>query len=93
MAILERADVPFAPIYTLDEAVNDAQVRHLGMVQSVTHSKEGTYKVLGYPLALSETPLGPAVAPATLGEHTDEILAEVGYSTAEIGQLREQGVV
>jgi formyl-CoA transferase len=93
MAILEKADVPFAPIYTLDEVVSDPQVRHLDMVHTVVHPTRGAVQLLGYPLELSETPLGPASAPAELGEHTDALLAEAGYTAAEIAALREQGAL
>ena len=93
MAILEKADVPFAPIYTLDEVVRDPQVQHLGMVQTAVHPTRGKVQVLGYPISLSDTPLGPATAPAVLGEHSDEILAEVGYTAEEIRALRDQGVL
>jgi formyl-CoA transferase len=93
MTILEQADVPFAPIYTLDEVVEDPQVRHLGMVRTVTHPARGELRVLGYPVALSDTPLGPPTAPALLGEHTEEILTEAGYTSEEISALRKEGVL
>ncbi len=91
--ILEEADVPFAPIYTLDEVVEDPQVRHLGMVQSATHPERGEVRTLGYAVKLSDTPLGPVEAPATLGEHTDEILAGIGIAGEEIARLRARGVI
>jgi crotonobetainyl-CoA:carnitine CoA-transferase CaiB-like acyl-CoA transferase len=93
MTILEKGDVPFAPIYTLDEAVADPQARHLGMVQTATHPERGEVKTLGYPVNLSETPLGPFVAPAMLGEHTDEILQSVGYGAEDIAALRKDGAL
>ena len=91
--ILEGADVPFAPIYTLDEVVEDPQVQHLGMVQKCTHPERGEVRTLGYPVKLSGTPLGPVSAPSTLGEHTDEVLAAAGVSAAQIAVLRADGVV
>ena len=91
--ILEQADVPFAPIYELDEVIEDPQIKHIGMVQHATHPERGAVRVLGYPVKLSDTPLGPVTAPSTLGEHTDAILAEVGVDAAEIARLREAGVV
>ena len=91
--ILETADVPFAPIYQLDEVIEDPQIRHIGMVQHATHPERGEVRSLGYPVNLSDTPLGPVKAPATLGEHTDEILAEVGVSAEAIAKLRAAGVV
>jgi crotonobetainyl-CoA:carnitine CoA-transferase CaiB-like acyl-CoA transferase len=93
MTILEQADVPFAPIYTLDEVVEDPQAKHLGVVQTATHPERGEVKSLCYPVSLSDTPLGPPRAPATLGEHTDRILAEAGYTASEIERLRASGAL
>ncbi len=93
MRVLEQADVPFAPIYALDEVLDDPQVMHLDMVQSVDHPAHGTVKVLGYPVTLNGTPLRPATAPPVLGEHNREILAEAGYTDEEIESLRAQGAL
>ncbi len=93
MRILDEADVPFAPIYTLAEAMDDPQARHLGMMQTAMHPERGKVNTLGYPVTLSDTPLGPVVAPAMLGEHTNQVLAEMGYSAKEIEQIREEGAL
>jgi crotonobetainyl-CoA:carnitine CoA-transferase CaiB-like acyl-CoA transferase len=91
--ILEKADVPFAPIYTLDEVLEDPQAKHLGVVQKAVHPQKGEVKSLAYPFTLSDTPLGPVQAPATLGEHNDAILAEAGYSVGEIAELKSSGAL
>jgi formyl-CoA transferase len=91
--VLNRADVPCAPIYRLDEAVCDAQVRHMDMVRHVEHPERGPVQVLGFPVELSDTPLEIASAPPTLGEHTDQILAEAGFSDEEIAALRASGAL
>ena len=93
MQILEQADVPFAPIYTLDEVVKDPQVQHLGMVNTATHPKRGQVQLLGYPVALGGTPLGAPTAPPELGEHSDALLGEAGYTLDEIAELRDQHVL
>ena len=93
MQVLEQADVPFAPIYTLDEVVEDPQAKHLGVVQTAVHPKRGEVKSLAYPVTLSDTTLGPVKAPAELGENNDEILAEAGYAAAEIEKLRASGAL
>ena len=91
--ILVAADVPVAPIYGLDEVLEDPQVKHLGMLQTAHHPERGEVRLMGFPVTLNDTPLGPVTAPDTLGEHTDEILAEIGCSAEEIAQLRDDGSV
>ena len=91
--ILVAADVPAAPIYELDEALNDPQVRHLEMIKTTTHPQHGEVKVVGFPVQLSDTALGPVSAPPDLGEHTDQILAEAGFDSDEIRALHAGGVL
>jgi len=80
LAALLAADVPAAPIYTLDETLADPQVRHLGMVRDVPHPKLGTVKLIESGVRLSDTPTEiRSVAPGH-GEHTDEILARIGHA-------------
>jgi crotonobetainyl-CoA:carnitine CoA-transferase CaiB-like acyl-CoA transferase len=93
MGILIAAEVPATPIYQLAEALEDPQVQHLGMIESATHPVRGKVDLVGFPVTLGETALGPVTAPATLGEHSDEILQELGYSAAEIAALRQDGAV
>jgi crotonobetainyl-CoA:carnitine CoA-transferase CaiB-like acyl-CoA transferase len=80
---LVAADVPVAPIYALDEVIRDPQVQHLGMIQSVHHPERGERQVVGFPVNLSATPLGPISAPPLLGEHTGAILAELGLGPGD----------
>jgi crotonobetainyl-CoA:carnitine CoA-transferase CaiB-like acyl-CoA transferase len=88
------ADVPSGPIYAVDEVFSDPQVRHLGVSQSVEAPALGrTITLLAQPVALSATPSALAVPPPEPGEHTDEILAEFGYSAEEIAGLRREGTV
>ncbi len=91
--ILVAADVPVAPIYQLDEALDDPQVRHLEMIKTATHAQHGPVKVVGFPVSLSDTALGPVSAPPGLGEHTDQILAQAGFDAAEISALRTAGML
>jgi formyl-CoA transferase len=75
---LREADVPSAPIYSLDEALADPQVQHLGMIKEIPHPKLGTVKLVGGAVTLSDTPC-EIRSPAPLhGEHTAEVLARVG---------------
>ena len=61
------------------------------MIQEVEHPTIGTLKVLGVPMKLSENPGRIRMAPPLLGQHTDEVLKNLGYSDREIEQLREKG--
>jgi crotonobetainyl-CoA:carnitine CoA-transferase CaiB-like acyl-CoA transferase len=75
---LLAADVPSAPIYTLDEALNDPQVQHLGMVKELDHPKVGKIKLLGGAVSFSDTPSEITSPAPTHGQHTEEVLASLG---------------
>lgn len=91
--ILREADIVAAPINTLLEAASDPDVLANGYVTEVDYPEYGkSARVHGTPWKFSETPARIGTAPK-LGEHTDELLARVGYTEAEIGSLREDGVV
>ena len=87
---LEEADVPATPVNTVDQVMNDPQTAELGIVQRVTHPKLGEIPVVGTPLHFSRMSPGVRRAAPLRGEHTDTILADLGYSPAEIKTLREK---
>ncbi|MDA1349138.1 MAG: CoA transferase [Chloroflexi bacterium] len=90
---MERAGVPSGPIYDLAEAYDDPHVRARDMVVEVEHPVAGPIQNIGVPVKLSETP-GSVRRPApTLGQHTDEVLAEFGFSSDETEALRRSGAV
>jgi crotonobetainyl-CoA:carnitine CoA-transferase CaiB-like acyl-CoA transferase len=93
LAALEKADVPCAPVYTLDQVLQDAQVQHLGMVQNVVHPTQGPTPMLGFPVRFGETDLEPARPAPTLGEQRDEILRQLGYGPGEVDELQARGVI
>jgi formyl-CoA transferase len=90
---LNAAGVPCGPINTVDQVFADPQVQHLGAATEVTHPKLGRYKLLAQPARLSRTPAAVVAATPDPGEHTDEILRELGYGDKDISRLREQKVV
>jgi crotonobetainyl-CoA:carnitine CoA-transferase CaiB-like acyl-CoA transferase len=91
--ILRRADIVSAPINTLLEAADDPDVIANGYVTEVDYPEYGKkLKVHGTPWQFSETPARIGVAPK-LGEHNDAVLREIGYSAAEIAELRERKVI
>jgi len=91
--IINRAGVPAGPIYKLDEMFADPQVKLTGIAQPLDHPKLGTVEIVGQPIAMSRTPAQFRRAPPELGEHTDEVMAEHGYSKAEIAALRRDKIV
>ena len=86
--LLNQAGVPSGPIYTIDKAFGDPQVQHLGIAQKV-----GEVTYLGQPVNLSRTPSRVVAHPPLLGEHTAEVLRELGYGAAEIEQLGRRGII
>jgi formyl-CoA transferase len=88
-----EAGVPAGPIYSIDQVFADPQVKHLGIAQPVEHPALGHIELVGQAVTLSRTPSRLNTASPEAGEHTDAILEELGYSAADIAQLRQCGVV
>jgi crotonobetainyl-CoA:carnitine CoA-transferase CaiB-like acyl-CoA transferase len=93
LARFKAADVPASPINDIAAAFAMPQARALGMKLKVTHPGYGRTFQVGPAFALSVTPTAPPTAPPLLGEQSDEILTEIGYTAAEIKGLRRAGVV
>lgn len=91
--LLTAADVPCGPVNALADAFSDPQVVHNHMVQEVAHPKAGRIKVPGIAVKLSRTPGRISAPPPMLGEHTEEVLADLGYSKEAIAGLRATGII
>jgi formyl-CoA transferase len=90
---LNAAGVPCGPIYTLDETFADPQVEHLEAAATVRHGKLGDIRVVNQVVKLKRTPASMARPTPDKGEHTDEILAELGYAANAIQAFRAAGVI
>jgi crotonobetainyl-CoA:carnitine CoA-transferase CaiB-like acyl-CoA transferase len=93
LRLLDAADVPCTPIYTLDQVLKDPQVRHLGLEKVMQHPVHGTVRTIGTPVHFSETMVDEPTAPPALAEHSDVVLGRLGYSADEIDQLRADEVI
>jgi formyl-CoA transferase len=91
--LLNEAGVPTGPIYTMDQVFADPQVQHIRAAVAVPHPELGEVRVVNQAVTLSRTPAGMARATPEHGEHTDEILRELGLDAATIDGLRARGVV
>jgi crotonobetainyl-CoA:carnitine CoA-transferase CaiB-like acyl-CoA transferase len=93
MALMEEAGIPAGPILDTGEMFADQQTRHRNMVVEVEHSSVGKIETLGPAVKLSKSPASVRRAAPRLGEHSAEVLAEFGYSDAEIDDLLRDGVI
>lgn len=92
-ALLEGAGVACGPINNLQQVFDDPQVKARGMVMDLDHPLSGSVPQVRTPITYSATPLAYDRAPPTLGQQSDELLQELGYSADDIAALREKGVV
>ena len=90
---LDRAQVPCAPILTRDELLEHPQVLENAIVVESEHPKTGRMRQARPPERFERTPSAIGRAAPLLGEHTDEVLAESGYTREEIEKLRAEGAV
>jgi crotonobetainyl-CoA:carnitine CoA-transferase CaiB-like acyl-CoA transferase len=93
MRRLVEADVMAAPVNTYAQTFADPQVQHNQMVIEVNHARVGKLKVGGIPAKLKKTPGAVRLAPPTLGQHTREVLQELGLTDADMERLRQTGVI
>ena len=90
---LNKAGVPCGPVNSVAEVFQDPQILAQDMVINVDHPGSGMVRMLGFPIKLSETPCRVRRSAPGLGEHSDEVLAELDYSEAERAALRRDSVI
>lgn len=93
MKLLEEAGIPCAPIQSIDQVFDHPQVRAREMVVEMAHPSAEKVRLVGSPLKLSRTPVSYRRHPPLVGEHTQEVLTELGYSEEEIRKLRRERVI
>ncbi len=91
--ILNRAGVPCGPIYRVDEAFADPQVKHLRMAQSVRSSVLGDITILGHPVSEGGKRLPIRTAAPELGQDNERILGALGYTKTQIDDLAKRGIL
>jgi crotonobetainyl-CoA:carnitine CoA-transferase CaiB-like acyl-CoA transferase len=91
--ILTKADVPVFPVHSIEEVPEDPHVRHRQMIQELTLNSNETIKQVSFPIRLSEMPRRIRMPPPELGEHTNEILMDLGYTQSDVETFREEGVI
>ena len=91
--LLNKAGVPCGPIYSIDQVYADPQVVHLGMAQPVKTKDKSPLRMARQPMSLSRTPSRFVAPPPALGEHTDAVLKEFGFSAKDIAALRKANAV
>jgi crotonobetainyl-CoA:carnitine CoA-transferase CaiB-like acyl-CoA transferase len=82
-----------APVQDFADLENDPQVAHDGLIQTVPHPDGGEVRVVGLPMRFGQTPGAIRTGPPAVGQHTDEVLGELGYSADQLRALHEDGVV
>jgi crotonobetainyl-CoA:carnitine CoA-transferase CaiB-like acyl-CoA transferase len=93
MTLLEQNDVPFAPVHNIPDVIDDPQVKHLETFRTLTHPTEGDITAIRRPVRIDGGRDGSDLPAPTLGEHTAEVLQELGYGEAEIEALRQTKVI
>jgi len=91
--ILIDADVPASPVQSLGQVAEDPHVIFRNMIQEISLPSGERNRQVGFPIKLSRTPGTIRLPPPELGEHTEEILRDMGYSAREIEQFKKEGVV
>ncbi|ORB77189.1 CoA transferase, partial [Mycobacterium timonense] len=93
MDIATKYDIPLSPANSVEGTLQDPHLRAREIIHESVHPVAGPFTTVGWPAPVDGQPFDVERHAPTLGEHTDEILAEIGYSADDIRTLREQGIV
>ena len=93
LARLDANQIPNAPINTIAEVFDNPQIKHLGIPKQISHPKMGMSNLVGSPINMSSTPPKFFRAAPLLGEHTEQVLANLGYDIDAVKELRASGVI
>jgi formyl-CoA transferase len=91
--IFNKAGVPCGPIYRMDQVFDDPQVKHMQAAAEVVHPRLGKLRLINQPVKLSRTPAKLATATPERGEHTEEVLLEMGFTSQEVKKFKSEGIV
>ena len=91
--IMNKGGVPCGPIYRMDEVFADPQVKHMQIRAEVDHPRLGKIGLINQPIKLSRTPAKLATATPERGEHTQEVLLEIGFTKNDVDEFKSKGIV
>jgi crotonobetainyl-CoA:carnitine CoA-transferase CaiB-like acyl-CoA transferase len=92
LKVLEANDVPAVPLYNVAEVLDDPQVKHLGLLETLEHPQAGTLKFVGGPVHYDNFSKDKSTPPPVVGEHSGKVLRELGYGDDAISDLAANGV-
>jgi formyl-CoA transferase len=92
MRLLNEHDIPCGPILSMQDLAHEPSLRQTGTIVEVDHPKRGKYLSVGNPIKMSDSPTDVRRSPL-LGEHTDEVLQEIGYGPAQVAELHAKKIV
>ena len=93
MKVCQDVDIPASPMYTLDELPEHPQLKAVGLFKTMEHPTEGTIRYVDSPVRFSDTPASVRSGAPSIGQHTDEILREAGYSDVQVAGYRTRRTV